>query len=528
MANGDRAELERLRKQKRLLELEAKATGAEPLTPVPQPAAEPAPVSQVESALQGAREGATFGFAGELTGKAQRKLAQAELALADIREFFGSEETGPQRERAKATLAKPVSELVAEEEQEIQTAKEANPFTFVAGQIIGGAPAITAATAAGASPTVVGAATAGIQAAGEAEGDLVDRLDEAAMGALFGAAIGKGAETATAIAKPIVSKAASAARAGLDAVADSLKNVGQKLSTKSIKLRKISDLGLRDLKKLGDQLLDKGITSKPALFSTVKKRLERVLKESGKGVKDTYKALDDVVGAEDLPSKQDLVDGIVNKVRETATTEDAAPLVEKELNRFLAAAKRPGNFKPTDMIDLISDIEDQARRFTGSIIDENLLNKRAAQVQISKQLRNNLKDLARKHFPDNFTKFSDDLETFAILKRAETEVINAGKEAFRTGTRSIAGPGVGQRIIESTVASTPIKTGLAGGFNIAQKLVRAPNKLGQFAPVLQAAAERGDSALNAAVFVLSQQSSEFRKLMKAEQEKEDARRERTE
>lgn len=489
-------ELELLRLRRQRLELEARE---------PQ-------VSAGEALRQGAREGATLGFAGELTGAAQRGIARVEQGIGTARQALGlgGEE---QLARAQATLDVPREELVRQEEAEIQQAREARPGAFLAGQIAGGAPAAGAVAASGAPALVGAAALGGAQAAGEAEGSIADRLDDAVLGAATGAALGAG-----------LSKAGVAISNRIKSVASGLQGIAQRLSTKAAQLRDVRGLNLKEVRKLGQKLLDEKITSKPGSLSVLRKRLKSVTERSGKFVKDTYSRLDDAVGPEDIPTKDELAQSVLDDLGAGARRSDLTDIAEKELNSFLAAKKRPDNLKPTDIVELIGDIEDEARRFAGPVVAD-VENKRNILIQISKNLRGKLKDAARRSFPEDAGKFDNALEAFAILKRAEGEVENAFISQFRSGASRIAGPGVGQRLIDATVASTPVKTGLAGSLNAAQRLLRRGARLGEFAPALRAAADRGEQALNAAVFVLSQQNPKFRKMLQGEAQKQDKKNE---
>jgi hypothetical protein len=414
-------------------------------------------------------------------------------------------------------LQKPTEEIVQEERAEIQRAEEAHPIVAGVTKIATGLPAVAAATLAGAPAVATAAAFGAVGAAGEAIGDAADRLDDALLGGAIGAGLGVAAKAAA----PALSKAGSVVKDTFSSVGNAFKDVARRLSTKAIRLKDVRGLNLTSINKLGDMLLNKNITSKTGSLSIVKKRLGEVVGKAGNNVKQLYRKLDDVVGVNDIPTSAELTDDIVAEMAEKSATESFPGIVRKEMEDFLGAAGRPDKLMPTDLIKLVTDLEKEGKRFIGAPANLDVENKRTALIEIGRAIRKRLKGLALKHVPKDVKEYVGSLETFAVLKRAESEIEKFFIGQFKDASSRIAGPGIIREIAEKTLLSTPVRTTLAGTFKAASRLMKTPAKLGKYAETLLTAASRGEKALNSAVFVLSQQSPEFRKILNKEREKED-------
>lgn len=458
-----------------LLELEAQEAQSQPQG-----------TSNAEVVGRGLAQGATLGFGDELSALAEKGIAKASQVTG----------IGPQ-DVAQRTLAAPTEQLIQENRQEIKETEQANPGLSLASKVVGGLPSAIATAGFGAPGLVATGAVAG---AGEAEGDISDRLDDALIGGAIGYALPKG-----------LSAAGSKLAGGLNLVGNGLRSLAQRLSTKAIQLKDISGLDQKALAKVGDMLLDQKITSRPAMLSMVGKRLKEVTNKVGTKVKTMYGLLDDKVGLEDQMSKDDILQNLQSVVGADAKTGSFSEAVVSEVRDVLSAPKwaKTEKFKPKQLLEVIQDIESEGQRFTSKVPNPELENKRNALITASKSLRKNLKELAAKYFPEKTPEFHEALETFTVLKRAQGEVDNA----LRSGFKSSGGQGVSLDQIAKGVTApleTVAKTTAAGTANFAAKVLGYSGKGAQY---LKDAAKRGPHALNVASYVLSQQSPEFKEYL---------------
>src|SRR6185436_2594302 len=102
------------------------------------------------------------------------------------------------------------------------------------------------------------------------------------------------------------------------------------------------------------------------------------------------------------------------------------------------------------------------------------------------------------------------LETFSVLSRAKSAATNAARHSYK----SQGSPGLSvDQITKGITAPVTESFGKTAGAGIANMTAKALGWKGAESQLLQDAAKKGQQALNAKIFVLMQQNSQFRKHM---------------
>lgn len=172
-------------------------------------------ISQKESFLRGAGQGATLGFGDELAGQLEKSAAPAvELAgrgiksLAELVGYKGGADLGTKMiQTAGGIENQSVKDIISENRAENRQAQEANPWSYGGGQVVGSIP-ITIATS-GANKYLQAASLGSLTGLGMSEEDtssgrLKDAVTGGAIGTLAtlgGDIVGKGAKYAGKVGK---------------------------------------------------------------------------------------------------------------------------------------------------------------------------------------------------------------------------------------------------------------------------------------------------------------------------------------
>ncbi len=191
---------------------------AAPSSAEPKPAAPAAPnIGAGETFVRGVGDGATFGFQDEI-------IAGLDAAVQPLISV-------PENGSAAPTFGERYDENIANQRAMLKAGQDQNPIASAAGNLVGGiVPALatgggsaTASLATNvAKGAAVGAGYGGLYGLGSAEGDVVDRLPEAATGAALGGLVGGALPAVIGAGSTLARKAADsgAARIGNDVAAE--------------------------------------------------------------------------------------------------------------------------------------------------------------------------------------------------------------------------------------------------------------------------------------------------------------------
>lgn len=185
-------------------------------------------VSQTESGLRGAAQGASLGFADEITGgvSALYDVATTEKELSDIPDLYTQ-----RRDESRAAY---------------KEAEEQNPISYGAGQVAGGVASMAVPGLGGANLAKLGATGAAYGLGASEEEDISGMAKDAALGGLVGAGGGAVAKQVGNVAKRGLSSATNKARDVIDDVA--VANYGGDMATSGLVAKGIDKIG-----KVGDQ-----------------------------------------------------------------------------------------------------------------------------------------------------------------------------------------------------------------------------------------------------------------------------------
>ncbi len=219
-------------------------------------------ISKTESALRGAAQGASMGFADEIAGAIEAALSKKTYEQA--------------RNESRANFAK---------------AKKENPGSYTSGEVGGGlatafVPGLNVAKGAGLLKT--GIQAAGLGLAGGAGYSEADNVGDLSADALKGAAIGGTIGVAAHAASPYLEKAVSAASKKTSDLANrfAARALGAERGT-------VKSLGMEKVLGAGRQALDEGLLSPLASTDDVIARNNAVKNQGGKLMEKAYNAIDD-------------------------------------------------------------------------------------------------------------------------------------------------------------------------------------------------------------------------------------------
>lgn len=231
----------------------------------------PPEITKTQSAVRGATQGATMGFADEISGAAE---ALWNKAKGDPQEF--------------GNLYKKYRD---ESRQNFSAAQKANPGSYTSGEVgatIASALIPGTAIAKGASlanvalkSALLGAATG----AGYSEKeDVADIAKDAAKGAATSAVLGAGAK----VAAPYAGRA-------IEKVGDRFKGAADKLAARALGAERgtIKKLGAEKVYAAGRQALDEGVVSPLASAEKMAQRNAAIKQKGGEKMSEIYKAIDD-------------------------------------------------------------------------------------------------------------------------------------------------------------------------------------------------------------------------------------------
>lgn len=416
-------------------------------------------ISQLESALRGGAQGASFGFAPAITG-ALEAIPEA-LHGKDLMESY-------------RTKRDETNELYKQ-------AQEANPYSYLAGEVAGGvAPALLAPQA---SALKLGAGMGALSGLGQSVSGGQDLGDTAAnvatqgvMGGAIGGALGK---LSSALAPEALKK--SAAKNAVEAFHPSKSEVAKMMKSPAL------EKGANRLEEVGANLLKKtpyGETPIVTPFANAEQRaakLDGMLQAAGKDVGEIINDIDKNVKVNnDFFKPSDLVQEIENVRKnyiieglpgESSQTEyNALSGLMRDIQRF---GNEPVDFKTANKIKKI--ISDKAYNQQGSVIDQDYAALRGfVNNKIDESLDKVAGQLADPAQVQKYGQAKDLYRTAKQLEKSAAGELASGISNRDLGLTDYISAGVGH-----AVGGTPGAAALAVGNKLARKNYNTVMAVGQ-------------------------------------------------
>lgn len=486
----------------------------EDTTPVAEPKYEDtsphnAPPSELESGVRGAVQGATLGFSDEAVGAAE---ALWNVAKGNPKTFGELYRTYRDESRTNN-----------------KAAEEANPKSYMAGNIAGGIGSMLVPGLGGANIGKM-AALGAAQGLGGSEADLTKGdvggvVKDTAVGGAIGGAVGGVANAVAPVVGGALTSAAERLGGGLNASAEGL--AARALGAERGSIRALRG-GAPEAREAGRYALDNKVITPFASTEDKIAATEALRSKAGEGMGNVYKTLDQQATPAFNPL--DTATNIENKIGdfyrspinkgETAQLENTLesvlmrgdepiPLTKaQELKEELGkVANWKGNIAPTEKNKMANeayhvvseDIDNAVAKGAQEINDPNLLN-------------------TFKGFKQDYGK-TKTLESFLEKKQASEQ----GNKIFglKSGVASAVGGAIGGIPgaaigfgAEKAVGKYGMNIAATGVDRLAKIVNTAPETFGKFAPALKEAAARGGSALGTTSFLLQQTSPEYQEMLK--------------
>jgi hypothetical protein len=458
-------------------------------------------VSKLESALRGAAQGATFGFADEITGGlgALKDIAFTDKTLSDFSDLYVKKRD--------------------ESREAYRQAQEANPKTFTAGMIGGGVatslvPVVGAATTVGRGATITGAAakgalSGGLYGAGTSEGDSLsdvaaDTIKGGALGAAIGGAVGA-LQNAAQTARSSVLKGLGADKARLNKIAsrpEDLVEAQKRLANTAVKYRL-----------LGGSADD--IAKKVAEAKTY------VGKQIG-GI------IDDV--SKNNPNAKIDTNSILEKLKSEWADELSLNMNRPQLKVFQDVVDDIKSLGEAPSLKQVKALQEGfsrlERRFQGINLSEEALFKKEIINSAKKTLNESIYDTIKTSAPDLLPRYRNAILDYKSLSQIEkftnNKLLQEGNRLFGLTDYVVAGGGIasgdpfvaggavlGKKLVEN--ASPLVSSSL---FRLTEHLDAIAAKNPRWASVLSQAMQRGPQSGAAAYYLLYNKDREFREFMK--------------
>jgi len=490
-----------------------------------------APAVEVgESALRGAAQGASFGFADELTGAGYALKDK----LLEGKDFTDSYKKHRDESRANYELA-----------------QATNPNAYLAGEVGGGVASLAvpgmgifnagkAATMGGqvARGALSGAGAGALSGAGTSEAD-IDTADFA-KDVGTSAAIGAGAGGVLSGLGKYASSKADDIKAYLKAkfggASDSVKDYAEKRAVKAAtgqNKRALKEIAKKDINKTGRVLLDEGIVTPGSTVETIGERAADARKSYGKEIGDIRNSLDELAPQGSVSGKE-----IADAMRSYAQSEVDGPASQNLAKNLMAEAdnfETRGNLSFKDAQRFKKqygfDAKDPAKRSGISTRDIDNKTYQLIEDQVEKSVGNleaTSPDLAGK-----LGRYKDVKDKYGAIapaaKAAEDRAIaNLSNNVLSPSDKAAGFTYLLSKVGEAALNPLDLVKAIAvGGTNkavrgrfdstaavlgdkLANTLASAPERLGRYANILTDAAQKGPQAAAAIHFVLMQRDPEYR------------------
>jgi hypothetical protein len=470
--------------------------------------------SELDSIGRGLAQGASFGLRDELAGALQNPLG----GLKEIANKFGAGYSD--EDVAKYKAERDASRALDAE------AKEANPKSYMGGEL-GGAvatsfvPGLGLAEGAGLAGTAAHAAAQGAAfGVGGSNSDTIgDLARDASLGAVTG---GVGGAAGYGVGKVLTGLAQGAANVASKA-APSLEGAAENLAINATGATGRESQKFAD--DAGRQLLDRGLVRFGDNSKNIASRVEAAMDDAHGAINSSLRGLDEQ-GA--TVSVKDIVSNLESQVEKMRADPSQADAIRK-LTGIIDDIKATGASEVP-----VSAAEQTKRGFNkiaGNWMDPE---KGAAGKTAYGAYRQAVEDTAAQD-PGAYGLLMEGKQTHGLLapiqEAAERRAATVRQSPFG-GLGDLAAMGAAGAAAHNPLVALPavaakkllfprISSSLAvTADGLAKLAAGAPQALGKFAPVIQAAAQRGTQAIAATHFILQQSNPEYREKIKALQDGE--------
>ena len=459
--------------------------------------------SKAESAARGVAQGASMGFADEVSGGIEALWEKAKGDPTSFGELYKKS-----RDESRANFDR---------------AEKTNPNSYTAG-LIGGAGATAFVPGMGATTlgklAVQGAAQGlGDSKADLTEGDIGGAARDAAIGGTIGAAVGvagKALSAGASKAMPYIKKATNAA-------GDFLQSGAEKLAVKATGAtgRQAENFAPN----AGRDLLDSGLVKFGDDAAKIAERVGARADQAGKAINSSLLELEE-------KGVTASVDRVINKLQAQVDELSTTPGNEKIINQL---TKEIENLYARGESTVGINVAEQAKRnfqsATNYFSDEA---EKKATGRLATSFKDEVERVAMEADPTLAKKFMDEKKAYGLLKpiqdASEKRASTLNQSPFgglldmaTSGAGGTVGGGVGAivaPIARRQIANRAASTGAVISDNIGKYVKSSPHLLGKFAKVLQDANVRGAQSLAATHFLLQQTEPEYRQIVNTEVDEE--------
>lgn len=457
-------------------------------------------VSQTESGVRGAAQGLSFGFADEATGAAEAALDWVKNDPSGFMDNYKKHRD--------------------ESRKNYKGAEEANPGTFMAGQVAGAiAPALLsggASTAATVGNLAMQGAAQGLGSseADLTEGDVLGAAKDTALGGVIGGATGVAGK---ALSKIPVGKIAEKASGYLGRGAEKLaENATGATANQALKFEANA----------GRELLDRGLVKFGDTAENIAERVGKAKSAAGKDIGDSLAALD----AKGVTSS---VDNVVAQLESKIDELSRTPGNERIIKQMQAEVDNLYNRGASNLP--VSEGELAKRNFHGQVNNFSPEADKKAAGYVGDAFMGESERAATAAEPELAEKFMQskkDYKLFSPIEEAsERRAAQQAQAPFAgMGDLAAAVPGmlsggplgaIGSVAAKRLIAPRVAASGAVLSDQLASYVAKSPQMFGRFAPMLQEAAKRGTTALAARHYILSQTEPEYRKIVNGDKDEQE-------
>lgn len=445
--------------------------------------------SEIDSAIRGAAQGASFGFADEVTGGVE---ALWEKAKGNPEEFGRLYQKSRDESREKYKLAEQV-----------------NPASYLTGQVGG---AIGTSFVPGLQGASIGklALQGAAQGLGSSEADLTKgEIGQAAIDTGLSAGLGAG-----------IGYAAPKVMSGLSKIGSKVSGVLDDIGESSIKnATGATGKQLQNFEEgIGRKLYNEGQVRFADTAENIAQRVTQSSDEAIQNIDESLKLLDNQgvsLNVDDIvKSIQDNIDVLQKDPSKASIVKQLQNEIENTLN---IGRKNPLSLSQAENI----------KRGYQSKVNWNTPETNPANRAISNIYKDSVEEAALKANPELSNVFTEGKKTFgrlAPIKEAAERRAAVQNQSQFGNLMDVASAGVGLYGVAEGDPLTSATAGIAGrrfiapriassigvsAFKIADALKSNPEQFGKFAKYLQDAASRGGNSLAATHFILQQTNPEY-------------------
>ena len=455
--------------------------------------------SELESAARGLIQGATMGFADEISGGLEALWEKAKGNPTVFGELYKAK-----RDESRANY---------------EAAEKANPKSYLAGQVGGGIGTAIIPGMGGATLgklALQGAAHGlGSSEADLTEGDITGAVRDTAIGGTVGAATGLAGKALSAGA----AKASPYIKSGMNKLGDVFEDSAEKLAVKATGAT--GNQASKFQPNAGRELLDQGLVKFGDDASRIAERVGQRHELAGKAIGESIDTLQE---RGIMSSVDNIVDGLQSQVDELAKTPGNERLIsqlQKEIdNLYLRGESNIG----------IKTAEQAKRNFQGQTNYFSDEAEKKASARIADAFKKEVERAATEADPTLASKFMDEKKVFGLLspikEAAERRAMQQSQSPFGGLTDIVVGStmgptGLAKKYGIQELGRRTASSGAVMSDAIADIVRTQPQRLGKFAKPLQEAAQRGGNSLAATHYVLQQTNPEYRQLVNTSEDDRD-------